>query len=165
MWGSVWYIPMGSYIPIIGHLLHSSDIPTVNTKIFPIKHNLVAKVIINILLQNFVRFRFSSTTFFCLICYEDWMRKQSITAELKQCGSDGVGRSNSLFEENHTIKKMSWHSWVIVWLKEFHCLKVKTLLRFYWDSKYHFVSIIDSNIKITAKIQQRFFRTKQWIAR
>ena len=99
---------------------------------------------------RFVIFRFR---FLFFICYEDWMRKQSITAELKQCGSDGVGRSNSLFEENHTIKKMSWHSWVIVWLKEFHCLKVKTLLRFYWDSKYHFVSIIDSNIKITVKIK------------
>ena len=36
--GSGWYIPMGSNIPIIGHLL-TSDIPTVNNEILPIKTN------------------------------------------------------------------------------------------------------------------------------
>ena len=35
---------------------------------------------------------------------------------------------------------MSWHSWVIGWLKGFHCLKVRTLLRFHSDWKFHFVS-------------------------
>ena len=34
--GSGWYIPMGSNIPIIGHLL-TSDIPTVNNEILRIK--------------------------------------------------------------------------------------------------------------------------------
>ena len=35
---------------------------------------------------------------------------------------------------------MSWHSWVIGWLKGFHCLKVRTLLRFHSDWKFHFLS-------------------------
>ena len=125
--GSGWYIPMGSYIPIIGHLLFS-DIPTVNTKILPIKPT-----------------QFGSNTFtiFCQIIikdlslWDDWSYKEP--KEILCFWS----RSISLFEKKYTIKKTGWRlSWVIVWLKYFHCLKVKTLLGFYWNGKYNLVLII-----------------------
>ena len=89
--------------------------------------------------------QFGSNTFtiFCQIIikdlslWDDWSYKEP--KEILCFWS----RSISLFEKKYTIKKTGWRlSWVIVWLKYFHCLKVKTLLGFYWNGKYNLVLII-----------------------